>query len=104
MRGQLHRLAELSELPNVAIQILPLERNHGLAVDSFAILQFGSADGASLPDVVSVEHLSNELHVDGDADAHTFRLAFNHLAAESLSPQESRELILATARQVWGEV
>jgi hypothetical protein len=103
MRAQLQRLAELSELPNVTIQILPLKRNHRLAVDSFAILQFGSTREAALPDVVSVEHLSNELHVDADTDAHTFRLAFRHLAAESLSPQVSRELILEAGRREWGE-
>lgn len=98
MRGQLQRLAVLSELPNVTIRILPLTRNHGLSVDSFAILQFsGSAAAAALPDIVSVEHLSGEVHVEGDTDTHAFRLAFSHLANESLDPAESRALIRATA-------
>ena len=103
MRAQLQRLAEAAELPNVTIRILPLKRSHGFAVDSFAILQFGAAREAALPDVVSVEHLSNELQVDGDTDAHTFRLAFGLLEEESLSPLESRELILATSHREWGE-
>ena len=103
MRAQLQRLAELAELPNVTIQILPFKRNRRLAVDSFAILQFGAARETALPDVVSLEHLSNELHVEGDSDAHTFRLAFGHLAAQSLSPRESGEMILATCAQEWGE-
>jgi transcriptional regulator with XRE-family HTH domain len=103
MREQLRRLADVAELPNVAIQILPLKRNHGFAVDSFAILQFANAQEAVLPDVVSVEHLSDELHVDGDTDAHTFRLAFGRLAAESLTPLESTELILAIRDKQWGE-
>lgn len=72
-------------------------------MDSFAILQFGAARETALPDVVSLEHLSNELHVEGDSDAHTFRLAFGHLAAQSLSPRESGEMILATCAQEWGE-
>jgi transcriptional regulator with XRE-family HTH domain len=103
MRAQLESLAEAAELPNVTIRILPLKRNHGFAVDSFAILQFGAAEeGVALPDVVSLEHLSNELHVERDSDAHMFRLAFGHLTTECLPPTESRKLILATCWREWG--
>lgn len=95
MRTQLQWLVDVSGLPNVTIRILPLERNHTLAVDSFSIFRFGQAHETSLHDVVGLEHLSNELYVEGDADTHQFRLAFNHLADESLSPPESRERISA---------
>ena len=101
MHAQLQRLADVSELPNVTIRILPLKRNHGLAVDSFSVLQFGKAHETTLHDVVSLEHLSSELYVEGDTDTHQFKLAFNHLVEESLSPQESRELILAVSSQLW---
>lgn len=101
MRDQLARLAELSDLENVTIQVLPFESNHGLAVDSFSVLQFGKAQEALLHDVVSVEHLSTELYVEGDIETHTFRLAFDHLAEESLDPGTSREFILAIAGRVW---
>jgi transcriptional regulator with XRE-family HTH domain len=101
MQIQLQRLADASQQPNVTIQILPLQRDHGLAVDSFSIFQFGKAHETMLHDVVSLEHISNELHVEGDTDTHQFRLAFNHLTEESLSPQDSRDLILTVSRQVW---
>ena len=101
MYAQLQRLAEIAELPNVRIQILPLKAIHRLAVDSFSIFQFGKAHETILHDVVSLEHISNELHVEGDTDTYQFRLAFNHLAEESLSPQGSRDLILTTSRQLW---
>jgi len=104
MRAQLQRLADAAELPNVEIRVLPLKRSHGFAVDSFAILQFGTPLESVLPDMVSVEHLSNELHVDGDTDAHTFRLAFGCLEGESLSHAESKELILASRDRDWGEL
>jgi len=103
MHEQLQRLADISQLPNVTIQILPLKRNHGLSVNSFSVLQFGKAHETALRDVVSIEHLSNELYVEGDTDTYTFRLAFGHLTEESLSPAESRELLLATAVQMWAE-
>jgi transcriptional regulator with XRE-family HTH domain len=101
MLGQLERLAEVSEQPNVTIRILPLNRHHGLAVGSFAILRFSRPNETTLHDVVSLEGLVNELYVEGDTDTYQFRLAFDHLAEESLSPPQSRDLILATARQVW---
>ncbi len=101
MHAQLQRLADVSKLPNVTIRILPLNIDHGLAVDSFTIFQFGKAHETVLHDVVSLEHVTSELYVEGDTDTHQFKLAFNHLAEESLSPHESRELILTTSRRVW---
>jgi len=103
MHAQLQRLAEVSELPNVTIRILPLNRPHSLAVDSFAILQFGRAHDTILHDVVSVEHLNNEFYVEGDVDTYQFKLAFEHIAEESLSPGDSIELILQIASQSWRE-
>lgn len=101
MHAQLQRLADVSKLPNVTIRILPFNINHGLAVDSFTIFQFGKAHETVLHDVVSLEHITNELYVEGDTDTHRFKLTFDHLAEESLPPHESRELILTTSRRVW---
>jgi|HubBroStandDraft_2_1064218.scaffolds.fasta_scaffold26216_2 hypothetical protein len=103
MHAQLQRLADASELPNVTIRILPLNRRHTLAVDSFAILQFSQARETVLHDVVSIEHLSSELYVEGDTDTYQFNLAFDHIMEQSLPPSESRELIFQFARQRWGD-
>lgn len=97
MRAQLQRLADLSELPNVTIQVLPFDAHHALAVDSFAILRYGDVPGASLHDVVSVEHLSNELYVQGETDINQFNLAYSRIVEMSLSPERSRELLLRVA-------
>ena len=99
MRAQLQRLAVISELPNVTIQVLPFDAHHALAVDSFAILRYGDVPGASLHDVVSVEHLSNELYVQGD-DINQFNLAYSRIVEMSLSPEQSRDLILRVASRV----
>src|SRR5690242_18358316 len=69
MSAQLRRLADLSELPNVIVRVLPLGGDHGLTLDSFAILRFGS-DEAGLHDVVSIEHLSDAVYVEGDTDTY----------------------------------
>jgi transcriptional regulator with XRE-family HTH domain len=101
MQDQLQRLADTSEWPNVTIKVFPFKKNHKLSADSFSILRFGQDGETGMHDVVSVEHLSNEVHVENDTDAYTFRLAFDHLASESLSPFESREMIIATSRREW---
>ena len=68
MYAQLQRLAEIAELPNVRIQILPLKAIHRLAVDSFSIFQFGSAHETVLHDVVGLERAHADargvLHLD----------------------------------------
>jgi transcriptional regulator with XRE-family HTH domain len=101
MHEQLQHLAEVSKRPNVTLRILPFAGPKGLALDSFQILKFGRAHEAPLHDVVSAESLINYLYVEGETDTYEFALAFEHLAQESLEPEESREFILRTARQLW---
>jgi transcriptional regulator with XRE-family HTH domain len=101
MYAQLHHLAEASRLPNVTLQVLPLDEPRGLALDSFIILHFGKAYDTQLHDVVSTESLTNYFYIEGETDTYEFRLAFEQLARESLAPDESRELILRTAQERW---
>ena len=101
MYEQLQHLAVAAEQANVTLRVLPLAGPRGLAVDSFQILEFGRAHETRLPNVVSAESLSGYLYVEGETDAYEFRRAFEHLAQEALGPDESRELILQTARQLW---
>jgi transcriptional regulator with XRE-family HTH domain len=101
MSEQLQYVAEASELPNVALQVLPLDGPKGLAVDSFQVLTFGQAHETQLHDVVSTEGLRNYLFVEGETDTYEFRRAFEHLAQEALEPEESRDFILRIARELW---
>ena len=103
MYAQLQRLAAMAELENVRIQVLPLRGNNGFVVDSFTILQFGGSDETALHDVVSIDHLRNELYIEGDTDPQQFQLAFKHLAEEALPPRDSRDLILATCEELWNK-
>jgi hypothetical protein len=64
-------------------------------------LQFGKANETSLQDVVGLEPANDELYFEGDVDTYAFRLAFDYLAEECLSPAESREMIWASSRQAW---
>ena len=100
MHAQLQRLANIAELPNVTIQVVPLKGNHGLAVDSFAILQFGKAHETTLHDVVSLEHLKGELYVEGDTDTYQFG-SLSATSQRNPSPLGKPGRILTTATQVW---
>jgi transcriptional regulator with XRE-family HTH domain len=102
MAGQLRHLAEMSRLPNVDLRILPLERDRSLTADSFLIFGFSPAHETSkLGDVVTTESAEISLYIEGESDTYIFRLFFRAFAEASLSPEDSRELILETVRRVW---
>ncbi|WP_316520677.1 helix-turn-helix domain-containing protein [Kitasatospora brasiliensis] len=96
MRGQLDRLLELSELPNVRLEVLPLG-NAGLSAESgaFTVLRFAEAE---LADVVYLEQFTTALYLDKPAEVAEYRQAMDDLVADSLSPERTREL-LHTVRQ-----
>lgn len=102
MAGQLRHLAEMSRLPNIDLRILPLERDRSLTADSFLIFGFSPAHETSkLGDVVTTESAEISLYIEGESDTYIFRLFFRAFAEASLSPEDSRELILETVRRVW---
>ena len=104
MHAQLEHLADMADLPNVDLRVMPLNRELALLAGSFVIMSFGSsstAEATSLGDVVSTESLSTELHVEGEADTQLYRLYFQAQARASLTPAESRDLILTTTERVW---
>lgn len=104
MFQQLRHLAEMAQLPNVELRIHPFQRESSLAADSFIVFGFPEDKSGKLGDVVSTEGVSDELRVEGETDTYMFRLIFGAFLKASLSPQESRELILQTAVQHWSLV
>lgn len=105
MRAQLERLAAVADMPNVELRVMPLDREIALVAGSFVIMGFGSRSGAeeaaSLGDIVSTENLNTELYVDGETDTHLYRLFFDAVAKASLSPAESRDMIVTTIERAW---
>ncbi|WP_440065509.1 helix-turn-helix domain-containing protein [Streptosporangium sp. OZ121] len=97
MRSQLNRLLDLAEQSNVTIQVLPFTAGaHPGTGGAFEILQFPEpAD----PDVVFLENLTDSLYVERDADVYRYTVAFDHLRAKALDPDDSRGFIAETAAQ-----
>ncbi|MFE7529749.1 helix-turn-helix domain-containing protein [Kitasatospora sp. NPDC057542] len=98
MRGQLDRLLELGELPNVRLQVLPLG-NAGLSAESGAFTVLGFAE-AELADVVYLEQFTTALYLDKPAEVAEYRQAMDDLVADSLSPERTRELLQAVRQEL----
>jgi transcriptional regulator with XRE-family HTH domain len=101
MYEQLMRLADVSGRPDITLRILPLSAQHSVFVESFVIFQLGLDGDAMLKDVVSSEHLKTASSEEGERETYLHRLAFQILLNASLDPEESRRLIVDTARSRW---
>jgi transcriptional regulator with XRE-family HTH domain len=102
MSEQLRHLAEMSELPNVELRILPILSETSLKADSFVVFGFGlERETSKLSDVVSTEGVTHQLSIEGETNTYLFRLIFRAFVKAALSPDDSRELILQTIQQRW---
>ncbi len=101
MYEQLQHLARESDRPNLTLQILPLDAQHSVFGESFVIFGFGQDSDAMLQDVVSTEHLKSGFTLEGERETYLHRIAFAMLGEASLSPADSKALILETAEKHW---
>lgn len=98
MRGQFEYLIQMAERPNVQLQVLPYGKAaHPATAGAFDILEFPEQHD---PDVVYVEMMTSSLYIEGDNDVYMHALAFDHLLAMALDPDESRDLIAAVAAKM----
>ncbi|ARF80808.1 helix-turn-helix domain-containing protein [Kitasatospora aureofaciens] len=98
MRGQLDRLLELAELPNVRLQVRPLGGAAlGAESGAFSVLGFSEAE---LADVVYLEQFTTALYVDKPAEVASYRQAMDGLLAESLEPGPTRDLLRSVRQEL----
>ena len=103
MRDQLLRIAEASEMLNVDLRILPLDRHPGLVSGSYVIMRFGSLEVPDdmLGDVVSTEGLRTEIYVEDETDTRIYSIFFGAMHKAALTPDDSRRLLLTTINEQW---
>jgi transcriptional regulator with XRE-family HTH domain len=107
MYEQLQRLVRDGDRPNLTLQILPLDAQHTVFGESFVIFGFQDSDGlrddsdALQQDVVITEQFRSSVTLEGERETYLHRIAFQALSDASLSPAESRALILDTAESYW---
>ncbi|MET9398100.1 helix-turn-helix transcriptional regulator [Kitasatospora sp. NPDC002965] len=98
MRAQVDRLLELTELPNVVLQVMPLGFG-GLRAEggAFSVLTFDDQD---LPDIVYLEQFTTALYLDKPAEVAEYAGAMDGLLADSLSPDRTRELLRSVRQEL----
>ncbi|EPD56428.1 hypothetical protein HMPREF1211_07549 [Streptomyces sp. HGB0020] len=91
MRGQLEHLIEISQRPNVRLQVMPFRfGGHSGESGAFTILSFPESD---LSDVVYLEQLTSALYLDKHEDVAQYERALKELQQDSPGPDESRDLL-----------
>lgn len=91
MRAQLRHLIDMSEQPNITLQVMPFSfGGHAGESGSFTMLRFPESD---LSDIVYLEQLTSALYVDKAEEVAQYEKAMVRLHADSPGPEESRDLL-----------
>ena len=94
MGAQLRHLIELTQLPNVTLQVIPFSTGAHPAMDStFNILEFADA----VPGVVYVEGLVGWVYMKRSRDIERYARVFERLRRVALPPDESVGIIKEAA-------
>ncbi|MFF0834464.1 MULTISPECIES: helix-turn-helix domain-containing protein [unclassified Streptomyces] len=97
MREQLEHLIEMSQLPHVTVQVLPFEVGaHPGLNGQYAILEFTDAADSS---VVYLEGVTSDLYLEKAPDVQKYAVMYEHLRAQSLNVEQSRQLIAKVAKE-----
>ena len=98
MKRQLEHIAAIAELPNVTIQVLPLEAGaHPGMEGSFVLLRF--PDDAD-PDTVYVTMATGGVFQEKADELQLYATIFERLRGAALSPEESIALIARLAKEL----
>jgi transcriptional regulator with XRE-family HTH domain len=97
MREQLEHLAEMSQLPHITVQVLPYEVGaHPGLNGQYAILEFPDAADSS---VVYIEGVTSDLYLEKAADVQKYSVMYEHLRAQALNVDQSRQFITDIAKE-----
>lgn len=97
MREQLEHLVEQSQLPHVTVQVIPFEMGaHPGLNGQYAILEFPDASDSS---VVYIEGVTSDLYLEKANDVQQYSVMYEHLRAQALNVEQSRQLIADIAKE-----
>jgi transcriptional regulator with XRE-family HTH domain len=98
MRAQLKYLLEITELPNVTLQVVPFNVGpHAAAGGPFTILRFPEPD---LPDMVYLEQLNSAVYVDHPDDVIDYVTVMDQLCVRAKTGPDSTDMISALLKQI----
>ncbi|QDN54256.1 helix-turn-helix transcriptional regulator [Streptomyces sp. S1D4-20] len=91
MAAQIDHLLEMTDLPNVSLQICPLEKGlHPGAFSPFSIFRFEIPE---LPDVVCIDTLSGATYSEEKDEVALFREALDQMSVYALSRDATKQFI-----------
>ena len=93
MRRQLRHLAEISEAPNVTVQVLQEATAHPALDFPFCLLTFPEPRSAGVPRVpglVYLENFATSMYIEGEAQVGYYAAVFADLSRRALDPSQSR--------------
>jgi transcriptional regulator with XRE-family HTH domain len=97
MRAQLERLLQLTELPNVTLQIVPFDAGpHAAAGGPFTILRFPEPD---VPDLVYLEQLNSALYLDHPDAVTNYLTVMDQLCVQAATDAASKDMLGALLKQ-----
>ncbi|MDT9697183.1 helix-turn-helix transcriptional regulator [Streptomyces sp. P17] len=96
MIEQLEHLIEMSRLPHVTVQLIPFAMGaHPGVSGQYAILEFPDAADSS---VVYIEGVTSDLYLEKAQDVQKYSVMYEHLRAQALNADQSREFIANAAK------
>jgi transcriptional regulator with XRE-family HTH domain len=91
MRAQLDRLVQAAALPHITLQLIPFSAGaHAGMLGSFVLMQF---DDEAVSDVIYLDSMAGTLFLESGGELRRYRLAFEYLRADAVSPDGSRALL-----------
>ncbi|MBB1256332.1 helix-turn-helix domain-containing protein [Streptomyces alkaliterrae] len=96
MIAQLEHLVELSQLPHVTVQVMPFELGAHPGVNGqYAVLEFPDTADST---VVYLEGVTSDLYLEKAGDVQSYTVMYEHLRAQALNPDQSRDFIVKVAK------
>jgi transcriptional regulator with XRE-family HTH domain len=97
MRAQLEHLLQISDLPNVTLQVVPFDAGpHAAAGGPFTILRFPEPD---LPDLVYLEQLNSALYLDQPDAVIDYVAVMDQLCVQAETGTASKDLLRAVLNE-----
>ncbi|WP_329067751.1 helix-turn-helix domain-containing protein [Amycolatopsis sp. NBC_01480] len=101
--GQLNRLVEVAELPNVTLRVAHFTAglHHGVMSGPFVILRFPmNGDGKETePPTVYVDGFTGDLYLDKPQEIERYDRAFERIWEASLNEADSKKMFIEVARE-----
>ncbi|MFD6193393.1 MULTISPECIES: helix-turn-helix transcriptional regulator [unclassified Streptomyces] len=97
MREQLEHVAEMSQLPHITVQVLPFDVGAHPGINGqYSILEFADTADSS---VVYIEGVTSDLYLEKAPDVQKYTVMYEHLRAQALNVEQSRQRIEDVAKE-----